>query len=70
MSFNANTRDKNERKNIMLRWAAIFFLIAIVAGVFGFGSIAGTAASIAQFLFVVFIVLFLLSLAFGKRLLS
>ena len=28
----------------MLRYALIFFLIAVVAGVFGFGGIAGAAA--------------------------
>jgi len=46
----------------MLYWAAVFFVIAIVAGIFGFGSIAGGAASIAQVLFFIFVVLFLISL--------
>jgi uncharacterized membrane protein YtjA (UPF0391 family) len=49
----------------MLRWAAIFFIIAIVAAVFGFGGIAEGAATIAQVLFFVFIVLFVIVIAFG-----
>jgi len=46
----------------MLYWSVIFFIIALVAAVLGFGGIAAGAASIAQVLFVVFLVLFLVSL--------
>ena len=49
----------------MLYWAAVFLVIALVAGVLGFGVIAGTAAGIAKILFFVFVILFLLSLVFG-----
>lgn len=49
----------------MLRWALIFFIIAIVAALFGFGGIAATATGIAQILFYIFLVLFLISLIFG-----
>jgi uncharacterized membrane protein YtjA (UPF0391 family) len=49
----------------MLYWAAVFFVIAIIAAVFGFGGIAAGAASIAKILFIVFVVLFILSLIFG-----
>ena len=38
----------------MLRWSITFFLIALVAAVFGFGGIAGAAAGIAEILFYVF----------------
>lgn len=51
----------------MLTYALIFFLVAIVAGILGFGVIAGTAASIAKVLFVVFLVLFIISLARGRK---
>ena len=40
----------------MLRWAVIFFLVAIVAGVLGFGGIAAGATEIARILFYVFLV--------------
>ena len=39
----------------------MFLIIALVAGVLGFTSIAGAAAGIAQVLFVIFLVLFLAS---------
>ena len=35
----------------MLKWALIFFLISIVAGVFGFTNIAAGARTIARALF-------------------
>ena len=37
-------------KRQMLRWALIFFIVAIIAGVFGFGGIAAGAVSIARIL--------------------
>jgi len=44
----------------MLRWALIFFLISLVAGVFGFTGIAQGARSIAKVLFFIAIALFVL----------
>lgn len=49
----------------MLYWALVFFLIAIAAAVFGFGGIASGAAAIAQILFWVFLVVFVVSLIAG-----
>jgi uncharacterized membrane protein YtjA (UPF0391 family) len=46
----------------MLGWSIAFFIIALVAALFGFGGIAVAAAGIAKILFAVFIVLFLLTL--------
>jgi uncharacterized membrane protein YtjA (UPF0391 family) len=51
----------------MLYWAAVFFVIAIVAAIFGFGGIAAGAGDIAKILFVVFLCLALVSLLFGRR---
>ena len=45
----------------MLQWAITFLVIALIAAVFGFGGIAGTAVGFAKILFFVFIVLFLIS---------
>jgi len=50
----------------MLSYAVTFLIIALIAGVLGFGVIAGTAASIAKVLFIVFLVLFLVSLMRGR----
>ena len=47
----------------MLYYAAVFFVIALVAALFGFTGIAAGAAEIAKLLFVVFLVLFGVSLA-------
>lgn len=49
----------------MLRWAATFFVIAIIAAIFGFGGISAGAADIAKLLFVVFLIVFLFSLILG-----
>lgn len=46
----------------MLSWALTFFIVAIIAAIFGFTNIAVGAAAIAKFLFFVFVVLFILSL--------
>jgi uncharacterized membrane protein YtjA (UPF0391 family) len=46
----------------MLSWALTFLVIALIAAALGWGTLAGTAANIAQILFVVFLVLFLISL--------
>jgi len=41
----------------VLKWTLIFFVIALVAALFGFGGIAGAAAGIAEILFFAFLVL-------------
>ncbi|MCA8884497.1 MAG: DUF1328 domain-containing protein [Rhodobacteraceae bacterium] len=54
----------------MLYWAVVFFVVAIIAGVFGFGGVASASVGIAQILFFIFLVLFVIALvarAFGGR---
>jgi len=46
----------------MLGWALTFLVIALIAAVLGFTSVAGAAMGVAKILFVVFLVLFLVSL--------
>jgi uncharacterized membrane protein YtjA (UPF0391 family) len=54
---------------LLLHYAAVFFVIALIAAFFGFGGIAAGAAGIAKILFIVFlagaIITFLMSL--GRR---
>lgn len=50
----------------LLRWTLIFLVIALVAAVFGFGGVAASFATIGKILFFVFIVLFVISLFFGR----
>lgn len=51
----------------MLRWSITFLVIAIIAAIFGFGGISESAAGIAEILFYIFLVLFVISLIFGNR---
>ena len=51
----------------MLSWSIFFLIIALVAALLGFSSIAGAATGIAKILFGVFLVLFVISLFFGRR---
>ena len=56
----------------MLTWALIFFVVAIVAALFGFGGIASGAAAIAKVLFFLFLaicaIFLVLGLVAGKKL--
>lgn len=49
----------------MLSWALVFFVVAIIAAVFGFGGIAAGATEIAKILFFLFVILFAVSLVVG-----
>ena len=51
----------------MFGWTITFLVIAIIAGVFGFAGIAGTATWIAKVLFVVGVSAFLALLVMGRR---
>jgi uncharacterized membrane protein YtjA (UPF0391 family) len=77
-SYNVHARNDGERRiileggGIMLRWAIIFLVIALVAAVFGFTGIATAAAGIAKFLFFLFlavcVILFIAGLSVARRL--
>jgi len=51
----------------MLSWAIAFFILALVAALFGFGGIASSAAGIAKVLLVLFVIGFVISLLLGSR---
>jgi uncharacterized membrane protein YtjA (UPF0391 family) len=51
----------------MLWYTIVFLIIAIIAAIFGFGGISDAAAGIAKVLFFIFVVLFVISLIFGRR---
>jgi uncharacterized membrane protein YtjA (UPF0391 family) len=56
-NFAVNTAEES----IMLHYAVVFFVIALIAAVFGFTGIAAGAAGIAQTLFFVFLILAVIS---------
>lgn len=49
----------------MLSWALAFLVIAIIAAIFGFGGIAAGAATIAKWIFLLFLILFLVAAISG-----
>lgn len=51
----------------MLHWAVVFFVIALLAAIFGFGGLSASAAGMAKILFFVFLVFALISFLFGRR---
>ena len=54
-----------EQAMTILKWALIFFLVSIVAGILGFTGISAASADVARFLFYVFVVIFLVLLILG-----
>jgi uncharacterized membrane protein YtjA (UPF0391 family) len=55
------------QETAMLYYAVVFFVVALLAAVLGFGGIAAGAAGIAKILFVVFLVMAVVSFIFGYR---
>lgn len=45
-----------------LIWAIIFLIVSIVAGLFGFGFISGLSFTIAKWLAVIFVILFIITI--------
>jgi uncharacterized membrane protein YtjA (UPF0391 family) len=50
---------------VMLSWVVTFLIIALVAGILGFGGIAGVSIEIAKTIFFIAVVLFLVSAVIG-----
>jgi len=50
----------------MLRWALIYLIVALVAGALGMWPVAALGREIAWILFVVFLILFVVSLVLGR----
>ena len=51
----------------MLRYAVGFFVVALIAGLLGFGLVGGMAYGAAKICFFVFLVLAVISLVTGRR---
>lgn len=49
----------------MLQYALVFFVIALIAAIFGFGGIAAGAVEIAKILFFIFLVVALVAAVMG-----
>jgi len=53
------------KEKIMLHYAIVFLVIALIAAVFGFGGIAASAVGIAKILFFVFLVMAVITFLMG-----
>ena len=51
----------------MIGLVVLFLVLALVAGVFGFGLLGATAVGFAKVLFFAFLVLLVVSFLFGRR---
>lgn len=49
----------------MIRWALVFLVVALVAGILGFGLVANLALDIAKFFFFVFLAVTILLFVAG-----
>jgi uncharacterized membrane protein YtjA (UPF0391 family) len=54
----------------MLRWAIAFAIIALIAAALGFYGLSSTAADIAKFFALIFVVLFVVALVVGRSAIS
>jgi uncharacterized membrane protein YtjA (UPF0391 family) len=61
----APSAAKQSEVRVMLGWVVTFLIIALIAGVLGFGGIAGASVEIAKIIFVIALILFLVSAIFG-----
>ena len=51
----------------MFSWAIAFFVVALLAAIFGFGGLAASAAGIAKIIFLVALILAIVSFFAGRR---
>ncbi len=49
----------------MLGWVVTFLIVALIAGILGFGGVAGASIEIAKIIFFIAVVLFLVSAVVG-----
>ena len=65
MPFVAPRLKQKTRVRVMLSWVVTFLIIALIAGVLGFGGVAGASIEIAKIIFFIAVVLFLVSVVVG-----
>jgi uncharacterized membrane protein YtjA (UPF0391 family) len=58
-------RATDNRGGVMLSWVVTFLVVALIAGILGFGGVAGVSIEIAKAIFFIAIVLFLVSAVVG-----
>jgi uncharacterized membrane protein YtjA (UPF0391 family) len=64
-AFVCDARKTDEAELVMLSWVVTFLIIALIAGILGFGGIAGVSIEIAKAIFFIAVVLFIISAVVG-----
>jgi uncharacterized membrane protein YtjA (UPF0391 family) len=58
--------NRSEARNrVMLGWVVTFLVVALIAGILGFGGVAGASIEIAKIIFFIAVILFLVSAVVG-----
>jgi uncharacterized membrane protein YtjA (UPF0391 family) len=61
----AIAHETENRGRVMLSWVVTFLVVALIAGILGFGGIAGASVEIAKAIFFIAVILFLISAVVG-----
>jgi uncharacterized membrane protein YtjA (UPF0391 family) len=59
------TENGFEAETVMLSWVVTFLIVALIAGVLGFGGVAGVSIEIAKTIFFIAVILFIVSAVVG-----
>ena len=57
--------NSEAKDRVMLGWVVTFLIVALIAGILGFGGVAGASIEIAKIIFFIAVVLFLVSAVVG-----
>jgi uncharacterized membrane protein YtjA (UPF0391 family) len=57
--------EMDNRGRVMLSWVVTFLVVALIAGILGFGGIAGASIEIAKAIFFIAVILFVISAVVG-----
>jgi uncharacterized membrane protein YtjA (UPF0391 family) len=61
----ARDAKTDQAELVMLSWVVTFLVIALIAGILGFGGIAGVSIEIAKTIFFIAVILFIVSAVVG-----
>jgi uncharacterized membrane protein YtjA (UPF0391 family) len=65
LSVAAIKTEMENRGRVMLSWVVTFLVVALIAGILGFGGVAGASIEIAKAIFFIAVILFLVSAVIG-----